>query len=113
MAEANLLMLLVGVIGILISALSAGCAVVMAVWRMSGKFVEKTDCEHSRVDCDKLRAQQDAADQKEAGYLRQSIDELKQSNRTQYHMLRALVAHMTNLSPSDRERILNAENGRK
>lgn len=102
---------LMAMITVLISLASAGAAVMATVWRMSRKFVSVDNCRDARAACGELRAHQQSATDEKSRHLQEGIDDLKKSTRIQYHMLRALVSHMPNLSASDRERILNAGNG--
>lgn len=95
------------------SAVTSTIAVVVTIFKMTKNFVSVGSCSDHRQSCGQLTAKDQKLNETTELELRSAITDLKKSSRIQYHMLRALVAYMPNLSNQERERILNAGQARK
>ena len=115
--------LAIGVATVATAVASAIIGAVTVMWKMSYQFVTNDQCNGHIAHCSALRdSKRETSDQyiasvaKELSQLRKSMDdkhrEAKQSSEIQYHMLRSLVAHNNDLTPEQRESILNAKQRR-
>lgn len=123
------------IIAIMSAVLSSAVTIIITVYRMTNHFatvtaldkvenkitsaVEKSEeeqedrCHRFRSNCGQLLEKDKNLTQSVEAELRASIRELKKSSGIQYHMLRALVAYMPDLTNDQREKILNTGNSYK
>ena len=89
-----------GVIGMLVG-------VIITMLALSVFYVSKENCNKNVSNCATMQAMQKANDLKQEAELKSRLDRMDNASLIQYHMLRAIVSHMDNLSAEAKTSILN------
>ena len=97
---------LVAVVGMLVG-------VIATMTTLSKFYVSKDSCRVTVHNCDKLRKQQAVHEQVWKDELNKRLDGMDRSSTIQYHMLRAIVSNMDNLSADAKTQILNTNGTNK
>ena len=94
--------LIIALCAVLLTGLGTASAI-------SKKMMSKEDCKEEQDHCGRVRHERFIASAERINAIKKSIDCLKTSNDVQYEMLKSIVTHMNNLTPDDKERILNTK----
>jgi hypothetical protein len=99
-ASLDLAHLLFGLVGMLLGSLGTIAA-------MSRYFVTMAHCRVTTENCQRMQGISCAHNKEWETAITMQLSSLSKKNDIQFRMLRAVISHMENLTPEQRERILN------